>query len=115
MTVTVNLTPAEEARLSSEAIQYGLAPAELVAKVLREHLTSDTGVKQQAVLSKLHRWQKETGTETSPVVSVRELFAQWNVEASGMTDAEHEAEDRIWDDFERGINETRASLGMRQL
>ena len=32
-----------------------------------------------------------------------------------MTDEEMEAEDRLWEEFQKGINETRAAAGMRLL
>jgi hypothetical protein len=51
----------------------------------------------------------------SPASSAAELFATLDKEADRMSEAERDAEDRLWDDFQRGINETRASLGMRLL
>jgi len=115
MSILVNLTPTEEARLSSVAMQSGIAPAELAAQLLREHLTSNPVSTADMVRAKLHRWQKETATETSPAISAHELFTRWAEEDSHMSPEEKAAEDRLWQDFEKDINETRASLGMRQL
>jgi PHD/YefM family antitoxin component YafN of YafNO toxin-antitoxin module len=67
------------------------------------------------VRAKLRQWQKETNTVTSPAIPAGELFAQWAAEDVNMTDEEKEAEDRLWEDVQSGINETRAALGMRQL
>lgn len=53
--------------------------------------------------------------ETAPRISAHELFAQWDAEAAHMIDEEREPEDRQWDDFQKGINETRAELEMRPL
>jgi PHD/YefM family antitoxin component YafN of YafNO toxin-antitoxin module len=68
-----------------------------------------------AVQAKLHQWQKETETETFPAVSAHQLFSRWAEEDAQMTDEEKEAEDYLWQDFEKGVNETRAVLGMRQI
>ena len=38
MTLTINLTPAEEVRLCAAAQQEGIAPAELARKLVTEHL-----------------------------------------------------------------------------
>ena len=115
MSILVNLTPTEEARLSSVAMQSGIAPAELAAKLLREHLTSTPTSTADLVRAKLHLWQKETATKTSPATSAHELFTRWAEEDSHMSEEEKAAEDRLWQDFEKSVNETRSSLGMRQL
>lgn len=114
MTITVNLTPTEEARLSNEAMKIGLAPAELVQQLLREHFSKPLN-KVDAVRAKLHQWQKDTQTQTTPAISAHDLFARWAEEDALMTEEEKEAEGKLWQDFQTGINETRASLGMRQL
>jgi hypothetical protein len=43
------------------------------------------------------------------------LFAQWAVEDARKTPEETAQEDRLWEQFEAGINETRDALGMRRL
>jgi outer membrane phospholipase A len=77
-------------------------------------LTSDPQTQKQQVLDTLHQWQKETGGETATRTSAHELFSQWDAEAAQMTDEEREAEDSLWEDFQKGINDTRAELGMRR-
>jgi len=115
MTITVNLTPMEEAQLSSEAIQNGLDTSELVQNLLREHLISTPLTSADKVRIKLRQWQKETKTVTSPAIPAHELFARWAEEDAQMTEEEMEAEDRLWEDFQKGINETRAALSMSPL
>jgi hypothetical protein len=115
MSLLINLTPIEEARLVNAALQDGIAPEELAEKLLREHLTPEPVTTADAIRAKLRQWQKETATETFPATSVRELFAHWADEDAQMTDEEREAEDRLWEDVEKDINTTRAELGMRQL
>jgi len=115
MNLVINLTPIEEARLSSEAKQSGLEASELAENLVRQHLESGPVPTTDMILAKLHQWQEETGTVTSPSISAHDLFAQWDEEDAQMTDEEREAEDRLWQDVQNGMNETRASLGMRQL
>ena len=43
------------------------------------------------------------------------LFAQWAEEAKAMTPEEQAQEQRLWEQFETGINEARAASGMRRL
>ena len=115
MSITVNLTPAEEAQLVAEAVGNGLDAGQLVAKVVRDHLNAPPKRTMDEVLGKLHQWQTETKTETAPSISAHELFAKWDEEAAQMTDDERDAEDRLWEDFQEGINKTRSELGMRLL
>lgn len=94
MTVTLELTPTEEARLAEASRRTGLPPAEAIHSVLAEHL---------------------------PLIDVEEndptlaLFAQWNAEDAAMTAEETDAEQRLWERFEQGVNETRQTQGMRLL
>jgi microcystin degradation protein MlrC len=113
MPLTIDLTSDEEARLAAAAQRTGLAPAEFARKLVTDHLPDADPM--EALNAKLREWQAQDGTPLMPDVPTRILFAQWAEEDAGMTDAEREAEDRFWEEFERGINETRAALGMRQL
>ena len=113
MSLTINLTPDEEARLSAAAMQDGLAPETLVENLVREHLP--TANPYEELDRKLRERQAQDHVTLMPDRSAAELFAEWDREAARMTDEEREAEDRLWEDFQKGINETRAALGMRQL
>ncbi|MDQ3814629.1 MAG: hypothetical protein M3347_11850 [Armatimonadota bacterium] len=113
MSLSINLTPVEEARLTAAAQQLGLAPAELARQLVAEHLPGIDPV--ETVRAKLREWQEQDGTPLMPDMTTAELFAQWEEEDAQMTDEEREAEDRLWQDFQKGINETRAALGMRLL
>ncbi|MEO7714856.1 MAG: hypothetical protein ABIY70_01530 [Capsulimonas sp.] len=115
MSLLINLTPAEEARLSAAARRRGVAPAQFAETLLRENLPEEVDADVNDVLAKLHQWQAETGTKTSAHKSASVLFAEWAEEDANMTVAEREAENQLWSDIERGINETRAELGMRFL
>lgn len=43
------------------------------------------------------------------------LFAQWEHEDDGKSPEDTEAEDRLWQEFEQGINATRQAQEMRRL
>ena len=70
---------------------------------------------EEIIAAKLRLWQEQDGTILMPEFSAHELFAKWAEEDELMTNEEREAEDRLWDDFQKGINENRAALGMRTL
>ena len=50
-----------------------------------------------------------------PDIPTRNLFARWAEEDANMTDAEREAEDRLWDDLEKSLREARVGVRMREL
>ena len=52
------------------------------------------------------------GAQVDPTLAI---FAQWELEDAQKTSEEAAEEDRMWEEFENGINETRKALGMRQL
>lgn len=50
--------------------------------------------------------------ETDPTLA---LFAQWSQEDASKTPEDRTAEDRLWQEFEQGINATRQAQIMRQI
>ena len=95
MTLTVELTPEQEARLTVAAQQEGLEPADLAQKLITEHLS-------------------ESHPEAEPDPTLV-LFEQWKQEDAQKTPEEVEQECRLWETFEQGINEARTAQEMRQL
>jgi len=93
MTLIIELTSGEEARLVAAARQEGMQPAELARKLVTDHLS-------------------QPGKGSDPTLA---LFAQWESEDVQMTPEEIDQERRLWEKFEVGINETRRALGMREL
>lgn len=93
MSLTIELTPAEEARLAEAARKEGIEPAELARRMVADHLPP-----------------AEAGSD--PTLT---LFAEWEKDDAQLTPEEMERERQIWEQFERGINETRRALGMREL
>jgi hypothetical protein len=96
MTLTISLTPEEEARLLAIARQRGIAPQECARQLITDHLPEAT----------------PNGMSQDPTLV---LFAQWKQEDAQKSPDEAEDEERMWEEFERGVNETRTALGMRQL
>ena len=90
MSLVINLTPAEEMRLSAAATQSGLAPEAFAEKLVREHLPLVDPTEE--LVRKLRERQEQDRIHLMPTRTAAELFAAWDQE-----------------------NETRAALGMRQL
>lgn len=115
MSIVINLTPLEEARLSDEATQTGMEASELVTKLLREHLTSWPVKPGDTVRARLREWQLETETDTVHSSSAHELFARWADEDAQKTDEEIATGERIWEDYQRDVDDERRKAGMRTL
>ena len=96
MSLTIELTAAEHARLAAAAEPEGLAPAELVRKVLTDYLPS-------------------LAAEPQPEDPTLALFRQWEEEGTARTPEEAARENELWEQFQANVNETRAALGMRKL
>jgi hypothetical protein len=114
--VTLDISPQTEARLFDVARQEGIDPAALVERLVKEYRPAP-GADRTAdeLYRKLRERQEQDHITLRPDRSAAEHFARLEAEAAQMTDEEREAEDRIWEDFQNGMNETRAALGMRQL
>ena len=118
MTVIIDLTPIEEAQLSAAAKETGLDPTEFVKKLVRDHLPvlpldkTDNKVDYEVeeLDARLRRWQEQDGASLMPDVSTQSLFAQWAAEDAQMSDEEREAEDRLWEDLEKGHAENSRDL-----
>lgn len=120
MSLLINLTPTEEAQLSAAATQTGLAPEAFAEKLVREHLPTVSPMEEMR--RRLREWQRQDNTPLSQPVPPRNgltptaaLFEQWADEDARMTDTEREADDRLWEDFQKGIDAERRNTGMRTL
>lgn len=96
MTLSIELNATEQARLAAAAEQEGLAPAELVRKLLTDHLPPLAEEEQQE----------------DPTLA---LFRQWEQEGKARTPEEAAQENELWERFQANVNETCAILGMRKL
>jgi hypothetical protein len=95
MTLTIELTPTEEAQLTAAAQHAGLAPSELARKWVTEHLPPVT-----------------PDIPGDPTLA---LFAQWDTEDTQMTPEEATEAQRDYDEFTRWMNAERARAGARML
>jgi hypothetical protein len=95
MTLTIELTPELEAHLTAVARREGLAPAEVVKKLVTEHLPPAPHEEEQ-----------------DPTLA---LFAQWAEEDRNMTPAEIAEENRTWEEFKANINAERDRAGARRV
>ena len=93
MTLAIDLTPAEELRLHAAAQQEGIAPAELVRKLLTEHLPP-VHDENAASIALLQSWLEEDATDDPDELRQAE--------------AELEA-------FKRAINAERERAGARRI
>jgi hypothetical protein len=113
--VQIDLTPTEAARISTAARRAGLTPAELVKRLAFEHLPDFPAPAAEALDARLRQWQEQDAKPLTPDVPARTLFARWAEEDASLTDTERGAEDQFWEEFQKGLNATRAALGMRPL
>jgi hypothetical protein len=99
MTLQIELTPEEEARLTAAAQEQGVDPAECARRVLSEHLPPIDSEDRSAKAKD----------------RTIELFEQW--EAEDATDDPEEIARRIqeWEELKAGLNANRAATGERLL
>lgn len=93
MTVTIELTPAEEARLSVAARREGIAPAEAARKLVTEHLPTES--------------------ESEPRNTAAALLRGWLREEATDDPAQIQKAQEELDEFKRSINANRAATGER--
>lgn len=96
MTLTINLTPAEEARLTAAARQKGLEPAEFAHYLIDEHLPP--------------AWEDEAAED--PTIA---LLQSWIEDDTIDDPAEIEAAQRELDEFKQEINIERDRAGARRI
>ncbi len=115
MSLIIDLTPSEEAQLSAAAKETGLEPADLVKKLVKEHLLPVSTIDGNDLDAKLRKWQEQDGITLMPDIPTQTLFARWAEEDALMTDKEREAEDLLWEDLEKGFAENNRVLQLRRL
>lgn len=123
MTLTIDLSPSEEVQFTDAARQEGLEPAAFVKRLVAEYLPPTAPTDPIAhVQTLLATWQAEDQTPTLPPVPTRPgetpteaLFRTWDEEDANTTEEEQEQQERLWEDFQKGVNETRSALGMRTI
>jgi hypothetical protein len=101
VSITINLSPSEEARLSAAAKKAGIAPVQLAERLVREHIPSAQTETIDPTSNKIHNWQTADNSTYQPAIQATELFAQWAKEDEAMTDEERADNDRIYSEIEK--------------
>jgi hypothetical protein len=96
MTLMIELTPGEEARLVAAAQEEGIEPTELARRFVRERLSPPVG----------------NGREQDPMLA---LFRQWDEEDAAMTPEEVAEETRQWEELKANLNAERDREGARRV
>ena len=97
MTLTIELTPQEEARLARAARRKGVPPMQFVKELVIEHLPASSVLREP------------TGGHDCPV------FAQWDAEDAELTDDEVIVAELDWNELKTRMNESRALTGEEPL
>jgi hypothetical protein len=103
MNLLIPFDPAEEARLTAAARKSGVAPADLIKQLVLDHLPPAPLSAEAEMDARIREWQDQDGTPLGRDTADDSLFARWAEEDALMTDAERDAEDRLWDDIEKSL------------
>lgn len=99
MTLTLNLNPQTEADLLDIAKRTGADVSSIVEQLLAQHLPTFASHLENSRIS--HQvYDQPVTSETS---ALQLLVARWDDDDDPMTDAEMEAEERLCDSFEQGL------------
>ncbi len=101
MNLTIDLTPIEEAQISSAAKHAGVAPAELVKQLVKEHLPAIPAEIENDLNATLQKWQLRDHSKANPDDATKALFAQWAEEDEQLTDDEREQNERVYAEIEK--------------
>jgi hypothetical protein len=124
MKLTIDLAPQTEAWISAEAKHLGVLPADLVRGILDERAASTDSPHdpRERVRTLLRRWQAldrtpmlSTGPEHSSETPTTALFKRWEEEDASLTNTEQEADLRLWEAYQEGIDVERTQNGMRRI
>jgi hypothetical protein len=96
MSLTIELSPFEKAQLDAAAEREGVPLEVFARKLVTRDLVPENG-------------------HPEPEDPTLALFRKWKAEDAEMTPEEVQAENELFDQFIKNVNETRASLGMRLL
>lgn len=122
----LDLGPAVEHQILERAEATGVTAAQYVEKLLAEHPLITPAVSPHNpvahVQSLITKWQQEDKTPLAETILHDEtltpseaLFRQWDEEDAQMTDEERHHQEKLWEDFQQGINLERAATGMRSI
>jgi hypothetical protein len=107
MTVTIDFTPEEEAWLNAQTQRQGLSPAEVIKKLVDQHIPAPNGT---------HDVPEETtlGIEAKNAAAIA-LLDSWIIEgANADLETKRQAEQEL-EEFKRNMNANRAATGERRV
>jgi hypothetical protein len=115
--MSLDLSPEVEKAVRERAAAEGVSVDDLLGRTFAARGRASNPVRRVRAL--LADWRAADRTEVLPGSTGAEtgeaLFARWRELDAAMTADELEAEDNLWEDVRRGLDETRAALGMRPL
>jgi hypothetical protein len=103
-----------ERTVRQRAADEGLSVNDLLARAFQA--ASEAGPSER-VRGLLAQWQSSDVAGSLPTArpGAARIFDLWRELDAAMTDDERAAEDRLWEDVQRGLDATRAALDMRPL
>lgn len=121
--MSLDVRPEIENMVRQRAAAEGVSIDDLLARTFAPgKKLQPAGDPVEHVRQLLVRWQSEDRTPIMPPVPLRNgetptqaLFRSWKEEDARMTEEEKEAEDLLWEDIEKGLNENRSTLRLRRL
>jgi|SRR5579872_81148 len=117
--MSIELSPEVEHAVRERAAAEGVSINDLLARTFvpekrDERTTQDPRERVRALLAEL---QARDNTPRLPPIPTREgetptqaLFRKWQEEDANMTEEEIEAEERLWQEIEQGLNENPRTL-----
>lgn len=118
--MSLELAPEVEKIVRERAAAEGLSVNDLLVRTFgADKGWNDAEMRVRALLA---QWQTRDTLHVHPplqapaeVADGDTLFRRWRELDAVMTEEEREAEDRLWQDIQRGIDDTRVLLGMQPL
>jgi hypothetical protein len=99
VSLIIDLTPSEEARLVAAAKETGVDAAELAKRLVTAHLPAVAGDNEPE--PKQGKSEGQNGAEIVSDAPTQELFAKWAQEDALLTEAERAESDRIYAELEK--------------
>ena len=115
----LEVAPDIERELHKRAASTGMSTDDLLYVLLFPSQSTDSQVRAKALIA---QWQEEDGTYVSDFISdtgnrttSEVLFAKWAEEDSALSEKERQEQEELWQQFQQGMNETRANQSMRSI
>jgi hypothetical protein len=122
--MSLDLGPEIENAIRLRAAAEGVSVNDLLARTfaLERQVTNSTRDSKLHIQALLDKWQAADNTPIMPPMPTlpgetptRALFRRWKEEDALMTDEEKDAEDRLWEDIEKGLKDNRPTFDTTRL